>query len=41
VLTGVGPLTVTQPRVDDRTVDDRWADGDGVLFRFTAKILPP
>ena len=39
-LTGVGPLTVTQPRVDDRRVDDRRADGDGVRFRFTAKILP-
>jgi len=46
VLTGVGPLTVTQPRVDDRPVDDRpvddrRADEDGVRFRFTAKILPP
>lgn len=40
MLTGVGPLTVTQPRVDDRPVDDRRADGDGVQFRFTAKILP-
>lgn len=36
VLTGVGPLQVTQPRVDDRRVDE-----NGVRFRFTSKILPP
>lgn len=36
VLTGVGPLQVTQPRVDDRRIDE-----NGVRFRFTSKILPP
>jgi len=36
ILTGVGPLEVTQPRVDDRRVDEH-----GVRFRFTSKILPP
>jgi transposase-like protein len=36
ILTGVGPLTVRQPRVDDRRVDE-----DGVRFQFTSKILPP
>jgi transposase-like protein len=36
VLTGVGPLEVRQPRVDDRRVDE-----NGVRFRFTSKILPP
>jgi transposase-like protein len=36
ILTGVGPLGVTQPRVDDRRVDE-----NGVRFRFTSKILPP
>ena len=36
VLTGVGPLEVRQPRVDDRRVDE-----DGVRFRFTSKVLPP
>jgi putative transposase len=36
VLTGVGPLEVVQPRVDDRRVDE-----EGVRFRFTSKILPP
>jgi len=35
VLTGVGPIEVTQPRVDDRRVDEH-----GVRFRFTSKILP-
>src|SRR5688572_4199085 len=35
VLTGVGPIEVTQPRVDDRRVDE-----NGVRFRFTSKILP-
>jgi len=36
ILSGVGPVEVTQPRVDDRRVD-----GNGVRFRFTSKILPP
>ena len=36
ILTGVGPVEVTQPRVDDRRVDE-----NGVRFRFTSKILPP
>lgn len=36
ILTGVGPLEVKQPRVDDRRVDE-----NGVRFRFTSKILPP
>src|SRR5689334_5417589 len=36
VLTGLGPIEVRQPRVDDRRVD---ADGD--RFRFTPKVLPP
>ena len=35
ILTGVGPLRVRQPRVDDRRVDE-----DGVRFQFTSKILP-
>jgi len=36
VFTGVGPLQVTQPRVDDKRVDE-----NGIRFRFTSKILPP
>ena len=36
ILSGVGPIEVKQPRVDDRRVDE-----DGVRFRFTSKILPP
>ena len=36
ILTGVGPLEVEQPRVDDRRVDE-----NGVRFRFASKILPP
>lgn len=35
ILSGVGPIEVAQPRVDDRRVDE-----DGVRFRFTSKILP-
>lgn len=35
VLSGVGPIEVHQPRVDDRRVDEK-----GVRFRFTSKILP-
>ena len=36
ILSGVGPIQVQQPRVDDRRVDE-----NGVRFRFTSKILPP
>jgi hypothetical protein len=36
IFSGVGPLEVIQPRVDDR-----WLDENGVRFRFTSKILPP
>jgi transposase-like protein len=36
ILSGVGPIEVIQPRVDDRRVDEH-----GVRFRFTSKILPP
>ena len=36
ILSGVGPIEVSQPRVDDRRVDE-----NGVRFRFTCKILPP
>src|SRR6266496_4185069 len=36
ILSGVGPIEVIQPRVDDRRVDE-----NGVRFRFTSKILPP
>ena len=36
ILSGVGPIEVTQPRVNDRRVDE-----NGVRFRFTSRILPP
>ena len=36
ILSGLGPIAVKQPRVDDRRVDE-----NGVRFRFTSKILPP
>jgi putative transposase len=36
ILSGVGPIEVKQPRVDDRRVDE-----NGVRFRFISKILPP
>jgi len=35
ILSGVGPIEVKQPRVNDRRVDE-----NGVRFRFTSKILP-
>ena len=35
ILSGVGPIEVIQPRVDDRRVDE-----NGVRFRFTSKLLP-
>jgi transposase-like protein len=37
VLTGLGPIEVRQPRVNDRRVDP----ASGERFRFTSKILPP
>ena len=36
ILTGLGPVEVARPRVNDRRVD-----ADGVRMRFTSKILPP
>lgn len=36
ILSGLGPIEVIQPRVDDRRIDEH-----GVRFRFTSKILPP
>jgi putative transposase len=36
ILSALGPIEVTMPRVDDRRVDE-----NGVRFRFTSKILPP
>ena len=36
ILSGLGPLEVKQPRVNDRRADE-----NGVRFRFTSKILPP
>jgi putative transposase len=36
ILSGLGPIEVKAPRVNDRRVDE-----NGVRFRFTSKILPP
>jgi putative transposase len=36
IQTGIGPLTVRQPRVDDQRVD-----AEGRRIRFTSSILPP
>jgi len=36
IQTGIGPVTVRQPRVDDRRVD-----AEGRRIRFTSSILPP
>ncbi len=36
IQTGIGPVTVRQPRVDDRRRDE-----NGERIRFTSKILPP
>ena len=36
ILSGLGPIRVQQPRVNDKRVDE-----NGVRFRFTSKILPP
>ena len=37
VLTGLGPIEVRQPRVNDKRVDE----ATGERFRFTSKVLPP
>jgi transposase-like protein len=36
IQTGLGPVEVVRPRVDDRRID-----ADGNRMRFTSKILPP
>ena len=36
IQTGIGPVTVRQPRVDDQRVDE-----NGERIRFASKILPP
>jgi transposase-like protein len=36
ILSGLGPIQVEPPRVNDRRTDE-----NGVRFRFTSKILPP
>lgn len=36
ILSGVGPIVVSPPRVNDRRIDE-----NGVRYRFTSKILPP
>lgn len=36
ILTGIGPISVRQPRVNDRRVD-----AEGNRLRFSSKILPP
>jgi putative transposase len=36
IQTGLGPVTVRQPRVDDRRIDE-----NGQRMRFTSSILPP
>jgi len=36
ILTGLGPIEVTRPRVNDKRTD-----ADGNRMRFTSKILPP
>ena len=36
IQTGIGPVPVRQPRVDDRRRDDH-----GERIRFTSRILPP
>jgi putative transposase len=36
VQTGLGAISVKQPRVNDK-----WIDDDGNRFRFTSSILPP
>ena len=36
IQTGIGPVTVRQPRVDDQRIDE-----NGQRIRFVSKILPP
>ncbi len=36
IQTGIGPVTVCQPRVDDQRIDE-----NGKRIRFASKILPP
>jgi putative transposase len=36
IQTGIGPITVQQPRVNDKRMDE-----DGQRMRFTSEILPP
>jgi len=36
IQTGIGPVTVRQPRVDDQRIDE-----NGERIRFVSKILPP
>ena len=36
IQTGIGPVTVRQPRVDDQRIDE-----NGQRLRFASKILPP
>jgi putative transposase len=36
ILTGIGPITVQMPRVDDRRTDE-----NGERCRFTSQVLPP
>ena len=36
LYTGIGPVTIRQPRVDDRRTDE-----SGQRIRFTSRILPP
>jgi len=36
ILTGLGPIEIARPRVDDRR-----SDGEGNRMRFTSSILPP
>ena len=36
IQSGIGPVAVRQPRVDDRRTDE-----NGERIRFTSKILPP
>ena len=42
IQTGIGPVTVRQPRVDDGTPrGDRRRDENGERIRFMSEILPP
>jgi len=36
IQTGIGPVKIRQPRVDDQRTD-----GNGERIRFTSQILPP